>query len=607
MTGAEVTGAETNGTVAFKAHLAEDPIAGVQQVWATYTASSGSDAGKWQSVYLAQDGTDLSLWQASVPLPTDSAAGDIRFMVQAVNGVGLVALDDNQGVYYRPGPQPEAQAGTQLTIEPVASSGTYGSPATFKVTLKNAQRVGLAGQRVTVGLRELRTTAVTGTDGRASVTLGLLVPPQSYEAYVLFDGTPELLPASAAAKFLVGAMATNLALSSPTSPVDPQHTNIAATLTAGGKPVPMQTVVFVFEPISPANAAGTVVRLAVTDDEGKAALDAGPLQAGSYTVNAYFGQTVTPGGGDAVGQAAVGYSQSSAGPVSVSVKTPTMLTVAAPATATRGRPVSVVATLTGGGQALAGKKVVFAVSRGAAVTEWGTGVTAWDGRATFSVSSPLTPPYNVTAYFGGTFKFPDGSTFSVDDPQYGTSQTSLTITDRTLIVTANDVSRLYGTPNPASFAYAVTDGAGRPSERPHDSADMSDACHSAKPERRVSHQLLRRNASLGGLHNSLRTGEPHDLAVRSSGDALPGPAGSHHPRAGKRGRHKRLQGRERGAAEVPGVRPVRAIGRDAGGRHGLHARNKDQGNRDSVDQRIDKLDSGRLLLPLGCRAPAVDS
>ncbi len=71
VTGAEVTGAETNGTVAFKAHLAADRVAGVQQVWATYTASGGSNAGKWQSVYLAQDRTDLSLWQASVPLPAD--------------------------------------------------------------------------------------------------------------------------------------------------------------------------------------------------------------------------------------------------------------------------------------------------------------------------------------------------------------------------------------------------------------------------------------------------------------------------------------------------------------------------------------------------------
>ena len=82
----------------FQAHVVGDPSAGIQEVWVTYT---GVDPAQWESLDLTQDATDSTLWTGTLAGSTaqvDRAA----FMVQAVNGVGLVSLDDNQGGYYRP-------------------------------------------------------------------------------------------------------------------------------------------------------------------------------------------------------------------------------------------------------------------------------------------------------------------------------------------------------------------------------------------------------------------------------------------------------------------------------------------------------------------------
>ena len=58
----------------------------------------------------------------------------MQFVVQAVNGVGLVSLDDNQGSYYQPNKIPSAlQTGTagltptSLVLNSPPSAGAYGS------------------------------------------------------------------------------------------------------------------------------------------------------------------------------------------------------------------------------------------------------------------------------------------------------------------------------------------------------------------------------------------------------------------------------------------------------------------------------------------------
>ena len=84
------------GNVTFSARAFGDPSAGMQQVWVTYTGH----ANAWTSVDLDQVLTDSTLWTKTIPLPAALSGRTIDFLVQAVNGVGLVSLDDNLGRTY---------------------------------------------------------------------------------------------------------------------------------------------------------------------------------------------------------------------------------------------------------------------------------------------------------------------------------------------------------------------------------------------------------------------------------------------------------------------------------------------------------------------------
>jgi hypothetical protein len=48
---------------------------------------------------LSQDGVDSARWSGRVELAGVSKAG-FSYMIQAVSGIGLVAVDDNDGNYY---------------------------------------------------------------------------------------------------------------------------------------------------------------------------------------------------------------------------------------------------------------------------------------------------------------------------------------------------------------------------------------------------------------------------------------------------------------------------------------------------------------------------
>ena len=74
---------------------------GVQEVWATWSAGpDASGNGAWQSVDLTQSATDSTRWSGTLDvaeLPAGADASDLRFLVQAVNGAGAVALDTAEG------------------------------------------------------------------------------------------------------------------------------------------------------------------------------------------------------------------------------------------------------------------------------------------------------------------------------------------------------------------------------------------------------------------------------------------------------------------------------------------------------------------------------
>ena len=141
-----VTSDVSGSQAQIEVRAAGNPAAGIQGVWVTYTASEGPFAGTWQSLDLAQSAADSSLWNGVLELGA-TPADAVRFIVQAVNGVGLVTLDANMGAYYVPGRIDQPTEPTTLTTEAPASTGLYGSQITASAVLTagGAPLSGLAG------------------------------------------------------------------------------------------------------------------------------------------------------------------------------------------------------------------------------------------------------------------------------------------------------------------------------------------------------------------------------------------------------------------------------------------------------------------------------
>ena len=168
---ARVDATSTGGVVTFKVHVVGDPAAGIQGVWVTYLALN---SGKWQSLDLTQDTTDTTLWTGTL-----TTAAPIQFMVQAVDGVGLVTLDTNAGVYYQPNQiapalqTAGAQPATALGLGSFATSAPYGSSPTLSATLTSAGSP-VASKAVTFTIGNSIRTGITNASGTATVQLPLI-------------------------------------------------------------------------------------------------------------------------------------------------------------------------------------------------------------------------------------------------------------------------------------------------------------------------------------------------------------------------------------------------------------------------------------------------
>ena len=87
--------------VTFQATVTGDPSAGIDSVWVTWTGAGSGGHDSWQSINLNPVNDNPNLYTATMPLPSGASAGNIRFIVQAANGVGLVTASDNLGAYNR--------------------------------------------------------------------------------------------------------------------------------------------------------------------------------------------------------------------------------------------------------------------------------------------------------------------------------------------------------------------------------------------------------------------------------------------------------------------------------------------------------------------------
>jgi hypothetical protein len=285
-------------SLAFRVNVEGDPSAGIQQVWVTYTAvgpacSGGVNpcAGQWQPLDLVQDGSDSTLWTSSLPLGA-TGAGDVRYMVQAVNGVGVVGTATNMGAYYVPRSDTVAptapKQSTSVSFSSAPSGGSYRDQASFTAAL-SSNGSPVSGRPLVFAFGPQRLQAVTDSTGSATVTFPLLQAPGQYSVQASFEEAQDLLGSAAESAFTITRQNTTITFSGGSAHYsDP--TAVVATLadqSATSRRLREQTVFFV---VSQGQSSWVV--LVITDELGRAPLGSLPLAPGSYTVAAYFSGTI---------------------------------------------------------------------------------------------------------------------------------------------------------------------------------------------------------------------------------------------------------------------------------------------------------------------------
>ncbi len=282
-----VTAPPENGSVHFSIQVVGNPAAGIQEVWVTYTGVSGAFYGQWQSLDLTQNPSDSTIWEGTLSLGNMNAA-DVRYMVQAVNGVGLVTQVTNLGAYYIPGVDSQPTLPTELTLTATSPSGAYGTKASFSAVL-TSNGTPLANQTVNFGLGPQNRRAITNNTGRATVEMTLLGYPGTNQVRSSFAGTAEYIVSSEEIDFLITKQDTSLVLSPDTVTIQYSDGAVTeATLTdATGRRLGDQTVFVVVR-----GTNGTYVNPIITDYAGRATLVTVPLSLGTYTLDAYFSGTI---------------------------------------------------------------------------------------------------------------------------------------------------------------------------------------------------------------------------------------------------------------------------------------------------------------------------
>ena len=292
-------------TVRFSARAVGNPSAGVQEVWVTYTATQGPWAGRWRSLDLTQSAEDSTLWVGQLPLAGQAAPQDIRYVVQAVSGVGLVALHTRQGRYHVPGfldgwDDPGATA-TAVALQDPPTTAVFGARLTLTARL-TANDLPLEGLGLLFQIADQQAFARTGTGaaaGIATVVMDLATVPGQHEIKVTYPGSSGFAPNWAATPITLTPATVRVDFAPPDPVVGASSSEyLTATLQNGfGSPIPERTVLFVVE-----GSGIAQVRPVITDYAGRAPLGNLGLGTGTYTVTAHFATLVgnLPGGGAVV-------------------------------------------------------------------------------------------------------------------------------------------------------------------------------------------------------------------------------------------------------------------------------------------------------------------
>jgi hypothetical protein len=273
------------GQVTVRAHVTGDLSAGIQKAWVTYTGEAGPFHGSWQSTDLVQDPVDSTLWTGTFTLPSTQTASDVRYIVQAVNGVGLVGLDNNLGDGYTPGvpvgvPVPPPPNNTSITLDALPASGVSATSVTVGANLTGAP----TSSAVTFALGSASITTITDSAGRATATLPLQDVVGVYTLSASYSGDASYKGSSSSRSFAVTSVPTALRISAGVAKT------VSAELrrTVPDIPLSQQTVYFTV------TGPGVSRQFTATSDpQGRAQVPTGSLADGTYTVTAQFVGTST--------------------------------------------------------------------------------------------------------------------------------------------------------------------------------------------------------------------------------------------------------------------------------------------------------------------------
>jgi hypothetical protein len=282
----------TDNKVQFKVYVTGNPAAGIQEVWVTYTAVQGSPYGKWQSYNLTQDTADTTLWRGEIDLTGSGAqTGDLRYVVQAVNGVGLVSMNTRFGAYHIPDQTDgfESANAAPTTVQLIAplAEADFGDKVTFSASWSSPGNPAVAGRSLVFTLGDQEVVARTDNTGVATATINVLSVPGTYELKVTFAGGFGFAPSVDAASFLIKPAATHLRFDPMGASLEIGGTHgVSAFLSDDNGPLIERTVLFVAT-----GPTTNIIRAAITDNTGRARL--GALPSGSYDLKVSFGEAVT--------------------------------------------------------------------------------------------------------------------------------------------------------------------------------------------------------------------------------------------------------------------------------------------------------------------------
>jgi len=271
------------GQAVIRIRVVGDPAVGIQEVWITYTAFSGPFAGRWQSLNLSQNWADTTTWEGTLDLEGTNPEV-VRFIGQAVNGVGLVSLVTNLGTYYIPGVDPNALGqATALSLEVPVSSGPYGSEATFNAILTTENGEPLAGRVVIFGVGSVTGIGVTNEAGRATATIPLLGIPGLYQVQAIFGGMAGDSPSSASGDFNITQQTAIISLDEPG---DLEALLVATLEDAEGRRLFDKSLLFEITVLETNEVVFS--ENIITDFIGRALLTEVPLEPGTYNVTVSY-------------------------------------------------------------------------------------------------------------------------------------------------------------------------------------------------------------------------------------------------------------------------------------------------------------------------------